>query len=75
MIPDVHVTRRMDELGLAEPSGGPLTYRAYREADRAMRRCAEALWATADKLDALWSRGSGGFGRWRSMDKFGQGKR
>ena len=61
---DVHVLRRLAELGLAGPPGGSLTARAYREADGAMRRYAEALGATVDELDVLWwSRGSGGFGR------------
>jgi len=63
-IPDVHVVRRLAELGLVEPRGGSLTARACREADGAMRRYAEALGATVDELDVLWwSRGSGGFGR------------
>jgi len=63
-IPDIHVLRRLAELGLAdEPSGSP-TPKAHREADAAMRHYAEAIGADLDELDVLWwSRGSGGFGR------------
>jgi phage N-6-adenine-methyltransferase len=63
-IPDIHVLRRLAELGLVkEPSGSP-TPKAHREADAAMRRYAEAIGADLDELDVLWwSRGSGGFGR------------
>jgi N-glycosylase/DNA lyase len=63
-IPDIHVLRRLAELGLVdEPSGSPGP-KAHREADAAMRRYAEAIGADLDELDVLWwSRGSGGFGR------------
>jgi len=61
---DVHVLRRLSELGLVEWPYAPLTPLAYRDAERGMYRYAEALGATVDELDVLWwSRGSGGFGR------------
>ncbi len=61
---DAHVLRRLAELGLAELPEGSLTPLAYEDAERGMRRYAEAMGTTVDELDVLWwSRGSGGFGR------------
>lgn len=63
-IPDIHVLRRLDSLGLAPRAGKSMGAKAYRAAETAMLRYAAAIGTDIDSLDALWwSRGSGAFGR------------
>lgn len=63
-IPDKHVLRRLDSLGLVSWDGKSVSAGAYRAAEAAMLRYAGAIGTDIDSLDALWwSRGSGAFGR------------
>lgn len=63
-IPDIHVLRRLDSLGLVSWDGKSIGTKVYRAAEVAMRRYADAIGTDIDSLDALWwSRGSGAFGR------------
>lgn len=63
-IPDIHVLRRLDSLGLVSWGGKSAGTKVYMAAEAAMRRYAAAIGTDVDSLDALWwSRGSGAFGR------------
>lgn len=63
-IPDKHVLRRLDSLGLVSWGGKSVGAKLYRAAEAAMLRYAGVIGTDIDSLDALWwSRGSGAFGR------------
>jgi len=63
-IPDIHVLRRLNSLGLLSWGGKSVGAKVYRAAEEAMLRYAIAIGTDIDSLDALWwSRGSGAFGR------------
>ncbi len=63
-IPDIHVLRRLDSLGLVSWRGESVGAKVCRAAEAAMLRYARAIGTDIDSLDALWwSRGSGAFGR------------
>ncbi len=63
-IPDIHVMRRLDSLGLVSWAAKSMGTKAYKAAEAAMLRYARAIGTDIDSLDALWwSRGSGAFGR------------
>jgi len=63
-IPDIHVLRRLNSLGLVGWGGKSVGERECRAAETAMLRYAKTIGTDIDSLDVLWwSRGSGGFGR------------